>query len=94
MSPSTEDDLPVYNPLGATTANTLAPSAGIPGAAAPSSSASGAAGSSAAGSSGGSLFGTRGIAIVLGLISIFGAILLFLGDDISGAVRIASKVAE
>ena len=49
--------------------------------------------SSGSGSSGGftSLFGPRGIAIILGLIFIAGSILLFLGDDIAGAVKIAAK---
>jgi hypothetical protein len=51
--------------------------------------------SSSTGNSGGftSFFGTRGIAIILGLIFIAGSILLFLGDDIAGAVKVASKVA-
>jgi hypothetical protein len=80
---STSDDtLPLISPGAPTTANTLAPSAlnGSP--------------SVAPTTSGGSFFGTRGIAIVLGLIFIFGAILLFTGEDIGGALaRIAPAVA-
>jgi hypothetical protein len=63
------------------TGNTLAPSASsvsVP----PSATAQG-----------GAIFGTRGIAIILGLLFIAGAFLLFLGDDIAGAVRIAKKIA-
>jgi hypothetical protein len=75
------DPLPIISSTVANTANTLAPSAGV----APVQQSSS--------SSGGSFFGTRGIAIVLGLLFIGGSILLFLGDDIAGAVKIASKVA-
>lgn len=92
MSPglSTSDDtLPLINPAVPNTGNTLAPSA-----ASSSGSAANPAGSVPASSgtvTGGSFFGTRGIAIILGLLFIGGSILLFLGDDIAGAVKIASQ---
>lgn len=85
MSPSLDnfETLPILNPSVPNTGNTLAPLAGVPSA--PSS------GSSNTPSSGfTSFFGTRGIAIILGLIFIFGSILLFTGEDIGGAV---AKVA-
>jgi hypothetical protein len=41
------------------------------------------------------IFGTRGIAIILGLILISGSVILFFGDELSDAVdKLGGKVAE
>jgi hypothetical protein len=105
MSPSPSltsmDELPLTLPSLPTTANTLAPSAAtnsanplvsaiskVTGAIPPFPTSTAGTGSS------GSIFGTRGIAIILGLLFIAGAFLLFLGDDIAGAVKIATKVVS
>ena len=106
MSPSPSltsmDELPLTLPSLPTTANTLAPSAATNSANPLVSAISKVTGaippfptSNPAGTgSSGSIFGTRGIAIILGLLFIAGAFLLFLGDDIAGAVKIATKVVS
>lgn len=94
MSPglSTSDDtLPLINPAVPNTGNTLAPSAAQSTGSAGNLTGSAPAGTPSGAVTGGSFFGTRGIAIILGLIFIGGSILLFLGDDIAGAVKIASQ---
>ena len=98
MSPglSTSDDtLPLINPAVPNTGNTLAMSAAqsTGNAGNLAGSAPALAGTPSGAVTGGSFFGTRGIAIILGLIFIGGSILLFLGDDIAGAVKIASQVS-
>lgn len=85
-----DDTLPVlpgFSPAPSTVNN---PALQLPG-----TPSSGSGNTIQSGSSGfTSFFGTRGIAIILGLIFIGGSILLFLGDDIAGAVKVASRVAE
>jgi hypothetical protein len=96
-----DDTLPVlpgFSPAPSSTDNPALQLPGTPVSSSPSSisnstPSSGTGNPVASGGSSGftSFFGTRGIAIILGLIFIGGSILLFLGDDIAGAVKVAAK---
>jgi len=89
--------LPGFSPAPSGVNNPAIQLPGTPVSSSPSSTSNSTPSSStgnavASGSSGfTSFFGPRGIAIILGLIFIGGSILLFLGDDIAGAVKIAAK---
>ncbi len=56
--------------------------------------ASGAATTAVSSAFNSTLFSSRVVAIILGLIAIAGAILLYLGEDISGAIGVAKKGLE
>jgi hypothetical protein len=89
---SFDDTLPVLPSLGRDAGNIVNQLPGTSGSSVPSSASKSTPSSSTGNSSGfTSFFGPRGIAIILGLIFIAGSILLFLGDDIAGAFKIAAK---